>query len=142
MYTQWCLLHIASSATTMSDADGRNSVAEALERSGRCPVFIERPVRRAADRISPQQDELRMTGVGEQVDVFRGIRGDGSRLWVVRQLGVKLKPIAAINTGTLGFLTCATEEESGALVDALVSGPYTISERLLLAGVGDGHFFR
>src|SRR5690606_14104655 len=39
-----------------------------------------------------------------------------------------------INTGTLGFLTCATAEESGQLVEALVSGNFTLSERLLIAG--------
>lgn len=72
--------------------------------------------------------------LGESVDLVVVLGGDGTLLWVVRQMGASLKPIAAINTGTLGFLTCATEEESGALVDALVSGSYTISERILLAG--------
>jgi NAD+ kinase len=72
--------------------------------------------------------------LGDSVDLIVVLGGDGTLLWVVRQMGAKLKPIAAINTGTLGFLTCATAEESGDLVDALVAGSYAISERLLLAG--------
>jgi NAD+ kinase len=79
-------------------------------------------------------DGIPLGDLGASVDLVIVLGGDGTLLWVVRQMGAKLKPIAAINTGTLGFLTCATEEESGALVDALVSGTYTISERLLLAG--------
>lgn len=72
--------------------------------------------------------------LGEAADLVVVLGGDGTLLWAVRQMGDSLKPIAAINTGTLGFLTCATAEESDALVGALVSGGYTISERLLLAG--------
>jgi len=72
--------------------------------------------------------------LGESVDLIVVLGGDGTLLWVVRQMGAAIKPIAAINTGTLGFLTCATEEESGDLVDSLLAGTYTISERLLLAG--------
>lgn len=71
---------------------------------------------------------------GEAVDLIVLLGGDGTLLWLVRQMGPKIKPVAAINTGTLGFLTCATEEESGALVDALVEGTYILSERLLIAG--------
>lgn len=60
--------------------------------------------------------------------------GDGTLLWVLGQLGERIRPIAAINTGSLGFLTCATETESGTLVEALLSGEYTVSERLLIEG--------
>ncbi len=72
--------------------------------------------------------------LGGEVDLLVVLGGGGTLLWVVRQMGRGIKPIAAINTGTLGFLTCATAGESGALVESLVSGDYSISERLLLAG--------
>lgn len=68
------------------------------------------------------------------VDLVIVLGGDGTLLWVVRQMGRDLKPIAAINTGSLGFLTCATEEESGALVESILSGSYSISHRLLIEG--------
>ncbi len=70
----------------------------------------------------------------EAVDLIVLLGGDGTLLWLVRQMGPRIKPVAAINTGTLGFLTCATEEESGALVEALVEGTYHHSERILIAG--------
>ncbi len=68
------------------------------------------------------------------VDLFVVLGGDGTILWVLRQLDEKIKPIAAINTGTLGFMTCATAETSGALVEALVTGNYLRSDRLVISG--------
>ncbi len=79
-------------------------------------------------------DGVPLDQLSDRIDLLVVLGGDGTILWVVRQMGEKIKPIAAINTGTLGFLTCATAEESGQLVEALVSGAYTFSERLLLAG--------
>lgn len=58
--------------------------------------------------------------------------GDGTLLWVFRQLGVAVKPLAAINTGSLGFLTCAAADESEILVEALVNGAYAISNRSII----------
>jgi NAD+ kinase len=79
-------------------------------------------------------DGVPLDQLSDRIDLLVVLGGDGTILWVLRQMGEKIKPIAAINTGTLGFLTCATAEESGQLVEALVSGTYTFSERLLLAG--------
>ncbi len=72
--------------------------------------------------------------LSDRIDLLVVLGGDGTILWVLRQLEERIKPIAAINTGTLGFLTCATAEESGALVRALVSGCYTTSNRVVIAG--------
>ena len=69
MYTKWCLLYIGSMASTMSVADARKSFAEALERSGEGPVFIERRGRRAAVLISPSEYERLLDAVEEQEDV-------------------------------------------------------------------------
>ena len=82
-------------------------------------------------------DGVPLNQLSDRIDLLVVLGGDGTILWVLRQMGEKIKPIAAINTGTLGFLTCATAEESGQLVEALVSGTYTFSERLLLAGDDD-----
>ncbi|MEN8714593.1 MAG: NAD(+)/NADH kinase [Verrucomicrobiales bacterium] len=70
----------------------------------------------------------------DKIDLLLVLGGDGTILWVLRQLREKVKPIAAINTGTLGFLTCATEEESSVLIDALVTGDYETTERLVIEG--------
>jgi len=79
-------------------------------------------------------DGVPLDQLSDRIDLLVVLGGDGTILWILRQMGEKIKPIAAINTGTLGFLTCATAEESGQLVEALVSGSYTLSERLLIAG--------
>lgn len=72
--------------------------------------------------------------LAERTDLFVVLGGDGTILWVVRQLQEKIKPIAAINTGTLGFLTCATEEDCDELVEALATGAYVQTDRIMIAG--------
>jgi NAD+ kinase len=79
-------------------------------------------------------DGVPLDQLSDRIDLLVVLGGDGTILWVLRQMGDRIKPIAAINTGTLGFLTCATAAESGQLVEALVSGSFTLSERLLIAG--------
>lgn len=56
-------------ASTMSVADARKNLAEALERSGEGPVFIERRGRRAAVLISPSEYERLVHALEEQEDV-------------------------------------------------------------------------
>ncbi|MCB1232862.1 MAG: NAD(+)/NADH kinase [Verrucomicrobiae bacterium] len=65
-------------------------------------------------------------------DVLIVLGGDGTLLGVVGQLGEAVKPIAAINVGTLGFLTCATAEEYQTLVDAIADGSYEVSPRTII----------
>lgn len=79
-------------------------------------------------------DGVPLDQLSDRIDLLVVLGGDGTILWVLRQMGDRIKPIAAINTGTLGFLTCATAGECGQLVEALVSGSFTLSERLLIAG--------
>lgn len=74
--------------------------------------------------------------IEEKIDLLLVLGGDGTILWVLRQLKEKIKPIAAINTGTLGFLTCATEEESARLIEAIVTGEYETTNRVVI----EGHF--
>lgn len=79
----------------------------------------------------------RKTGKGladlnDAVDLMVILGGDGTILWALRQLQEKIKPLAAINVGTLGFLTCATAEESDAFVEGIAGGTYKLSERALI----------
>ncbi len=55
--------------------------------------------------------------------------GDGTILRTARLLGPSVKPLAAVNTGRLGFLTTATEAELDRFVRVLMSGDYRLSER-------------
>ncbi|MEM1441249.1 MAG: NAD(+)/NADH kinase [Verrucomicrobiota bacterium] len=72
--------------------------------------------------------------ISDHVDLFVVLGGDGTILWVLRQLQERVKPIAAINTGTLGFMTCATTQQSELLVESLTTGDYRESHRVLIHG--------
>lgn len=75
-----------------------------------------------------------LSEMAEEVDLLVVLGGDGTILWLLRQLQEKIKPVAAINTGTLGFLTCSVAEQSGALAEALVAGRFETTSRLLVEG--------
>ncbi|MAS94727.1 MAG: hypothetical protein CMO55_16125 [Verrucomicrobiales bacterium] len=77
---------------------------------------------------------LPLAELSDQIDLLVVLGGDGTILWVLRQLEEKIKPVAAINTGTLGFLTSATADESSDLVHAIVTGDYKTSQRVLIEG--------
>lgn len=58
--------------------------------------------------------------------------GDGTILKAARSFGPCVPPLAAINTGRLGFLTTAAENQLDEFLDALDSGTFTLSRRSLL----------
>ena len=58
--------------------------------------------------------------------------GDGTILKTARLLGPRVPPLAAINTGRLGFLTTTSEDQLHPFLNALTSGTYTLSRRSLL----------
>ncbi|MEM9017467.1 MAG: NAD(+)/NADH kinase [Verrucomicrobiota bacterium] len=80
------------------------------------------------------ENGARFDSIAEQVDLFVVLGGDGTILWVLRQLQERIKPIAAINTGTLGFLTCAREHESRELVEAISTGNFEQTDRVIIQG--------
>lgn len=53
----------------MSVAEARSNLAEAIEKSGKGPVFIERRGHRAAVLISPAEYERLLDALEEQEDV-------------------------------------------------------------------------
>ena len=70
--------------------------------------------------------------LAEQSDMLVVLGGDGTILYMLRELGEAIKPIAAINTGSLGFMTCATEEETAGFVNSLAKKTYTVTDRMVL----------
>ncbi|MCH7228541.1 NAD(+)/NADH kinase [Haloferula sp. A504] len=70
--------------------------------------------------------------LAETADVIAVIGGDGTMLHAMAKLGGCPKPMAGINIGNLGFLTSCTDDEIPEFVDALVSGSFSTSERILL----------
>jgi NAD+ kinase len=69
----------------------------------------------------------------DQVDLAAVIGGDGTMLHAVSRLGNFQKPVAGINTGTLGFLTSCTDGELDEFAQAVASGCFTTSVRTLLS---------
>ncbi|MDF1824351.1 MAG: NAD(+)/NADH kinase [Verrucomicrobiales bacterium] len=94
------------------------------------PLFFERETAVLLGNV----EGVSFEELSDQVDLLVVLGGDGTILWVLRQLQEKVKPIAAINTGTLGFMTCATTQESRKLVEAITTGAYESSHRVLIEG--------
>lgn len=67
--------------------------------------------------------------VADEAAVLVVLGGDGTILHTARQLGSAVKPLAAVNTGRLGFLTTATSDETGDFVSAILGRNYHISRR-------------
>mgnify|MGYP003639379349 CR=1 FL=1 len=69
----------------------------------------------------------------EEVDLMVLLGGDGTLLHLASELGPRVKPIAAINTGTLGFLTLGTVEDLPEITRLIASRSYQLSERSVIA---------
>ncbi len=94
-------------------------------RRGGAQILCERTTAEAAGLT----DGLQLAEVAREAGVLVVLGGDGTILHIARQLGSNVKPLAAVNTGRLGFLTTATTEETGEFVHAILSGHYAISHR-------------
>jgi len=66
------------------------------------------------------------------MDVVVSIGGDGTMLETVKRMGKVNVPVAAINIGTLGFLTTCREDQIEELAEVLIQGDYQLSERMML----------
>jgi NAD+ kinase len=71
--------------------------------------------------------------LGAEADLLVVLGGDGTILNVVSRLDTILKPIFGINIGSLGFLTCLNSSAYLEAVRSIVSGKFTLSERVLLS---------
>jgi len=71
--------------------------------------------------------------VVESSDIVVLLGGDGTILQLAQNMGAGVKPIAAINIGTLGFLTLATTDDLEGVVDMLMRKNYLISKRSVIS---------
>lgn len=67
-----------------------------------------------------------------RADVMVVLGGDGTILRTARLLGDAVKPLAAVNTGRLGFLTTATEGGMTRFVESILTRDYRLSYRSVL----------
>ena len=61
--------------------------------------------------------------------------GDGTLISVARQIGARKIPIFGVNLGSLGFLTEITRQDALEVLEQVVSGEYSVSERHMLEAV-------
>ena len=70
--------------------------------------------------------------IPDAADLLIVLGGDGTLLSVSRLVGDRCTPILGINLGSLGFLTEITRDEIIPVLEQLVAGELTVSERLRL----------
>ncbi len=68
----------------------------------------------------------------DRIDLIALLGGDGTILHLAKALGPKVKPIAAINIGTLGFLTLGTADQLDEIAFWLATGHYVTSRRTVI----------
>ncbi len=76
---------------------------------------------------------LRLNSLAQNVDILVLLGGDGTLLQLAKELGPKVKPIAAINIGTLGFLTMGTLDDLADITRLIATRTYELSERSVIA---------
>lgn len=80
--------------------------------------------------------------LAENADILALFGGDGTVLSIIAAAAKNGKPILAINTGHLGFVTGAESNELEKVVNALRDGKYTVDRRAMLeaAVCGNSYF--
>jgi len=87
----------------------------------------------ASASITGREDGLPVPRLVDEVDLIILFGGDGTILHLAREMGARVKPIAAINIGNLGFLTLATAQEVERVIELLLDGTYEVSRRQMVA---------
>jgi len=92
------------------------------------PAALEM-LRRAAE---PFGIEIGCDSSGTEPDLYLALGGDGSVLRALQRVGDTGIPLAGVNIGNLGFLTCGGIDDVSQILRALKHGDYVTSVRSML----------
>lgn len=87
----------------------------------------------ATSELIGEPGKLDIAAIGTNADLLVVLGGDGTILQVISSLQDAIKPVFGINIGSLGFLTCLNSSAAREAVDAIVSGHYAFSDRVLIS---------
>jgi len=98
-------------------------------RERKIEVFVDEETRACIDLSAPG---LPREALSERIALLIVLGGDGTLLSAARALGSHRIPILAVNLGGLGFLTSVTLEEMYPVLEQVIAGKHTTSERMML----------
>jgi NAD+ kinase len=94
-------------------------------------VFVDQPLAQAMTGVQGYPGQA----IPPMVDMVVVLGGDGTLLSVARLIGDLRTPILGVNLGSLGFLTEITRSELFPMLEQVVKGDFSVSERMRLLAV-------
>jgi NAD+ kinase len=104
-------------------------------RDRKIEVFVDKETQACIDLALPA---FARGALPEGLELLVVLGGDGTLLSATRALAGQKVPILAVNLGGLGFLTSVTREELYPVLEQVLDGRHSTSERMML----DAHTFR
>jgi len=111
--------------------DAARVLREAVRLSQRAgfQVLVEADTANLLDKSLPSAP---LADIAPRCDLLIVLGGDGTILWVARNLRGARTPILSVNLGTLGFLATITQKDLAGAIGKIQSGEYKTAELAML----------